>query len=91
MKYQTIKLGFTTYILHEFWYIYVLQAQKWKYIEIRFLEGVFEQNHKQAHLNNTIGPEYWWGSHPDLASIPPEQGGAERAGPGCGRTTPSST
>jgi hypothetical protein len=23
MKYQTVKLGFTTHILHEFWYIHV--------------------------------------------------------------------
>jgi hypothetical protein len=85
MKYQTVELGFTTHILHKFWYIHVLQAQKWKYIEICFPEGVFEQN-KQAHPNYTIGPEYQWGRHPDIASSPPEQGGAERAGPGCRRT-----
>ena len=52
--------------------------------------GAFKQNNKQAHPNSTLGLEHQCGSHLGPANNPLEQGDGEWAGPGCGRTAPSS-
>ena len=57
-KCQNLELGFTTHIFHEFWYVYILQGNTWKYTKMHNQEGAFKQNNKQAHPNSTLGPEH---------------------------------
>ena len=55
---QNLEIGFLTNILHEFWYIHVLQSIMWKHTEMRNREGAFKQNISKDQPNFDFGPEH---------------------------------
>ena len=69
---QNLEIGLLTNILHEFWYICVLQGNMRKHTKMRNREGEFKQNTSEAQTQPmNLGQALAW-VYPGLAINPPK-------------------